>query len=75
MNVQLQRDDSNLNKTKNVIAAFIANLLLTKGIVDESYNNFLNLSTSSSNDDLLINYQHLENLNDDCQEPFEHIRT
>ncbi|GBP42477.1 Protein ZBED8 [Eumeta japonica] len=53
MNLQLQGDDLNLIKTKNVVAAFVAKLLLhKKNIGRREFHNFPNLSVSCNNDDL-----------------------
>ncbi|XP_075213736.1 protein FAM200A-like [Lycorma delicatula] len=74
MNLQLQGDDLNLIKTKNVVAAFVAKLLLhKKNIGRREFHNFPNLSVSCNNDDLLVYYQHLENLHSDFIERFQDI--
>nr|XP_042895582.1 SCAN domain-containing protein 3-like [Parasteatoda tepidariorum] len=74
MNLQLQGDDLNLIKTKNVVAAFVAKLLLhKKNIGRREFHNFPNLSVSCNNDDLLVYCQHLENLHSDFIERFQDI--
>ncbi|GBP24959.1 Protein ZBED8 [Eumeta japonica] len=63
MNLQLQGDDLNLIKPKNIVAAFVAKLLLhKKNIGKREFHNFPNLSVSCNNDDLLVYCLHLENL-------------
>lgn len=60
MNLPLQGND--LIKTKNVVAAFVAKLLLhKKNMSRREFHIFSNLSVSR-NDDLLVYCQHLENL-------------
>lgn len=75
VNLQLQGDDLNLIKTKNVIAAFVGKLLLYKNNIGRrEFRNFPNLSAVSLNsDDLLVYCQHLENLNSDFAERFQDI--
>lgn len=74
MNLQLQGDDLNLIKTKNVVAAFVAKLLLhKKNIGRREFHNFPNLSVSCNNDDLFAYCQHLENLHSDFIERFQDI--
>ena len=75
VNLQLQGDDLNLIKTKNVIAAFVAKLLLhKKNIGRREFHNFPNLSVVSfNNDDLFVYCQHLENLHNDFKERFQDI--
>ncbi|XP_014481742.1 PREDICTED: SCAN domain-containing protein 3-like [Dinoponera quadriceps] len=75
VNLQLQGDDLNLIKTKNIVPAFVAKLLLyRRNIGRHKFNNFPNLSAVSfSNDDLLIYCQHLKNLHDDFKERFQDI--
>lgn len=75
INLQLQGDDLNLIKTKNVVAAFVAKLLLhKKNIGRREFHNFPNLSAASfNNDDLLVYCQHLENLHSDFKERFQDI--
>lgn len=75
VNLQLQGDDLNLIKTKNVIAAFVAKLLLYKNNIGRrEFRNFPNLSAVSfNNDDLLVYCQHLENLHSDFAERFQDI--
>lgn len=74
MNLQLQGDDLNLIKTKNIVAAFVAKLLLhKKNIGRREFHNFPNLSVSCNNDDLLVYCQHLENLHSDFIERFQDI--
>ncbi|XP_026471713.1 SCAN domain-containing protein 3-like [Ctenocephalides felis] len=73
MNLQLQGDGLNLIKTKNIIAAFIAKLLLhKKNIGRREFHNFPNLSVSC-NEDLLVYCQHLENLHENFIERFQDI--
>ncbi|KAJ0178841.1 hypothetical protein K1T71_005616 [Dendrolimus kikuchii] len=74
MNLQLQGDELNLFKTKNVVAAFAAKLLLNKkNMGRREFHSFPNLSVSCSNDDLLAYYQHLENLHIDFTERYQDI--
>lgn len=74
MNLQLQGDDLNLIKTKNVVAAFVTKLLLhKKNIGRREFHNFPNLSVSCNNDALLVYCQHLENLHSDFIERFQDI--
>ena len=65
----------NLIKTKNVIAAFVAKLLLYKNNIGRrEFHKFPNLSAVSfNNDDLLVYCQHLENLHSDFTERFQDI--
>ncbi|CAH1107361.1 unnamed protein product [Psylliodes chrysocephalus] len=66
VNLQLQGDDLNLIKTKNVAAAFVAKLQLYKrNMGRHKFNNFPSLSAiffNINNDDLLVYGQHLENI-------------
>ena len=75
INLQLQGDDLNLLKTKNIVAAFVAKLLLHKNNIGRhEFHNFPNLSAASfNNDDLLVYCQHLENLHSDFKERFQDI--
>ncbi|XP_071043876.1 protein FAM200C-like [Parasteatoda tepidariorum] len=74
MNLQLQGDDLNLIKTKNVVAGIVAKLLLhKKNIGRREFHTFPNLSVSCNNDDLLVYCQHLENLHSDFIEGFQDI--
>lgn len=75
VNLQLQGDDLNLIKTKNVVAAFIAKLLLhKKNIGRREFHNFPNLSVVPfNNDDLFVYCQHLEDLHNDFKERFQDI--
>lgn len=70
INLQLQGDDLNLIKTKNVAAAFVAKFLLyKKNIGRREFHNFPKLSLSCNNDDLFVYCQHLDNLHSDFIEP------
>ena len=62
--LQLQGDNLNLIKTKNVIAGFVAKLLLYKNNIGRhEFHNFANLSAVSlNNDDLLLYCKHFENI-------------
>ncbi|KFM72485.1 Transposon-derived Buster3 transposase-like protein, partial [Stegodyphus mimosarum] len=74
MNLQLQGDDLNLIKAKNIVAAFVAKLLLhKKNIGRREFHNFTNLSKSCNNDDLLVYCEHLEYLHSDFVEKFQDI--
>lgn len=74
MNLQLQGDKLNLIKTKNVVAAFAAKLLLhKKNLGRREFHNFPNLSVSCSNDELFAYCQHLENLHIDFTERYQDI--
>ncbi|GFQ91324.1 SCAN domain-containing protein 3 [Trichonephila clavata] len=73
--LQLQGDGLNLIKTKCSVAAFVSKLVLyKKNIGRREFNNFPYLSTVSfKHDDLLVYYQHLENLHRDFKELFQDI--
>ncbi|XP_039309107.1 protein ZBED8-like [Solenopsis invicta] len=75
INLQLQGNDLNLIKTKNVVAAFVAKLLLyVKNIGRHEFHNFPNLAAASfNNDDLLVYCQQLENLHSDFKDRFQDI--
>ncbi|CAH1112082.1 unnamed protein product [Psylliodes chrysocephalus] len=65
-------DDLNLNKTKNVAAAFVAKLQFHKrNMGRRKFNNFpisSEISFNINNDDLLVYCQHLENIHADVKE-------
>lgn len=75
VNLQLQGDDLNLIKTKNVIAAFAGKLLIFKRTLGRGeYNHFPTLSTVSAKpEDLLTYCHHLEVLHVDFTERFQDI--
>ncbi|KAJ0175131.1 hypothetical protein K1T71_009272 [Dendrolimus kikuchii] len=74
MNLQLQGDEINLVKTKNVVAPFAAKLFLhKKNTSRRDFHSFPNLSVSWSNDDLLTYCQHLENFHIDFTERYQDI--
>lgn len=75
VNLQLQGDELNLIKTKNVIAAFAGKLLLFKRNLGRGeYNHFPTLSAVSAKpEDLLTYCQHLEVLHVDFTERFQDI--
>lgn len=75
VNLQLQGDELNLIKTKNVIAAFVGKLLLFKRNLGRGeYSHFPTLSAvSAKHEDLLTYCQHLDVLHVDCVERFQDI--
>lgn len=75
VNLQLQGDELNLIKTKNVTAAFAGKLLLYKRNLGRGeYSHFATLSeVSPKQEDLLIYCQHLEVLRADFMERFEDV--
>lgn len=74
-NLQLQGDDLNLIKTKNIISAFLIKLLMYKrNLGRKEFIQFPNLSMAQKNDEDLMTYcQHLEALHSDFNKRFEDI--
>ncbi|XP_034642709.1 SCAN domain-containing protein 3-like [Trachemys scripta elegans] len=74
-NSQLQGDELNLIRTKTVISAFVAKLLLYKRNLGQGqFSQFPNLSTVEKHDEDLFTYcQHLEGLHSDFNQRFEDI--
>ncbi|XP_053159163.1 LOW QUALITY PROTEIN: protein ZBED8 [Hemicordylus capensis] len=75
MNLQLQGDDLNLIKTKNVISALVGKLQIHKRNLGRGeFIHFPNLSTVEKNDEDLLEYcQHLETLELDFKKRFQDI--
>jgi hypothetical protein len=75
VNLQLQGDELNLIKTKNVIAAFVRKLLLFKRNLGRGeYSHFPTLSAVSAKQEDLLHYcQHLDVLHADFTERFQDI--
>lgn len=75
VNLQLQGDELNLIKTKNIIAAFVGKpLLFKRNLGRGEYSHFSTLSAvSAKQEDLLTYCQHLDVLHVDCTERFQDI--
>ena len=71
--MQLQGDDLNLIKTKNIISAFLIKLLMYKrNLGRKEFIQFPNLSMAQKNDEDLMTYcQHLEALHSDFKKKFK----